>query len=107
MIRLIAIVTMHVRILYPDDTDAGTTEIVLTKHVLVVQPAALVILGGILMVAGIWYARRRRKGRSGRPPRPRPLHPVEPTRKTSRKRRFPSRRRRVPTHVDAGGRSFS
>jgi LPXTG-motif cell wall-anchored protein len=104
---LVAFVTMHVHIFYPGRTDAGTTEIVLTKRVLVVHPAALVILGIILIGAGIWYRRRRRKRRRHDPTRPSPRPPVESARKTSRKRRSPSRRRRVPTHVDAGGRSFS
>ena len=98
---LIAMVTMHVHIFYPGRTDAATTEIVLTKHVLVVQPAALVILGGILIAAGIWYAHRRRKRRTQRPTRPNPRHPVKPTRNDARKRRSPSRRRRAPAHADA------
>jgi LPXTG-motif cell wall-anchored protein len=101
---LVAMVTMRVHIFYPDRTDAGTTEIVLTKRVLVVQPAALVILGILLIAAAIWYRRRRRKRRGQRPTRPSRRPPVEPTRKASRKRPAPSRRKRVPAHADAAAR---
>jgi hypothetical protein len=100
---LIAIVTMHVHIVYPGRTDATTTEIVLTKRVLVIQPAALVLLGGILIAACIWYARRRRKGRTQRPTRPSPRHPVK-AEANAQKRPSPSRRQRVPAHVDAAAR---
>ncbi|MDQ1511012.1 MAG: hypothetical protein QOG50_2856 [Actinomycetota bacterium] len=101
---LIAIVTMHVHILYPGRTDAGTTEIVLTKHVLVVQPGAVVVLGAVLFVAGIWYVHRRRKRRKQRPTSPSPHRPVEPARNASRKRRSRTRRQRVPAHADAAAR---
>ena len=101
---LVAMVTMHVHILYPGRTDAGTTEIVLTKHVLVVQPAAVVLLGAILIVAGIWYAHRRRKRRKQRPTSPRPDRHLEPATNAPPKRRSRSRRERVPAHADAAAR---
>ena len=96
---LIAVVTMHVHVLYPGRTDAATTEIVLTKRVLVVQPAALIILGGVVIATFIWYARRRRKRRTRRT-RSNPQHAV----KSTRKRPSPSRRRRVPARADTGAR---
>jgi LPXTG-motif cell wall-anchored protein len=101
---LVAFVTMHVHIFYPGRTDAGTTEIVLTKRVLVVHPAALVILGIILIGAGIWYRRRRRKRRRQRPTRPNQRPPVESAPRTSPKRRSPSRRQRVPATADTAAR---
>ena len=101
---LIAMVTMHVHIFYPGRTDAATTEIVLTKHVLVVQPAAIVILGGILIATCIWYANRRRRRRAQGPAPPSPRRPAKPTRNDARKRRSPSPRRRVPAHADAAAR---
>src|SRR5207245_9237861 len=64
---LIAMVTMHIHILYPGRTDATTTQIVLTKHVLVVQPAALVLLACVLIAAGGWYTHHRRKRRRRHP----------------------------------------
>jgi hypothetical protein len=101
---LVAMVTMHVHILYPGRTDAGTTEIVLTKKVLVVQPAAVVLLGAILLVAVIWYAHRRRRRRKPRPTRRDPHRPVEPTRNASRKRRSRSRRQHVPANAAVAAR---
>jgi LPXTG-motif cell wall-anchored protein len=101
---LVAMVTMRVHILYPGRTDAGTTEIVLTKRVLVVQPAAVVLLGALLIVAGIWYARRRRKRRRQRKPRPSPHRPVGPTRTASRTRRSRSGRQRVPADAAVAAR---
>jgi LPXTG-motif cell wall-anchored protein len=70
---LVSIVTMHVRIIYPGRTEAATREIVLTRRILVIQPAALVLLGALLVIVGIWFARRRRKRR---PPSPRHRGPV-------------------------------
>ena len=102
---LIAMVTMHVHIFYPGRTDAATTEIVLTKHVLVVQPAALVILAGIVIAGCIWYAHRRRKHRTRqRASRASTRQGVTSTRNADRKRRSPSRRRRVPAHADTAAR---
>ena len=102
---LIAWVTMHVHIFYTGRTDAATTEIVLTKHVLVVQPAALVILAGVLIAASVWYTHRRRKRRTQRrPSRPSPRQPVKPARNDAGKRRSSSRRQRVPTRADTAAR---
>ena len=101
---LVAMVTMHVHILYPGRTDAGTTEIVLTKKVLVVQPAAVVLLGAILLIAGIWYALRRRRRRNPRPTRRDPQRPIERTEKASRKRRSRSGRQRVPANAAVAAR---
>ena len=51
-------------------TDAATREIVLTKRVLVLKPLALAVLGAALVIAGLWYARRRRRRRTPRVPDP-------------------------------------
>ena len=57
----IAVVTMRVHLFYPGRTLATSKEIVLTKHVLVVQPAAVFVLGTLLLAGLIWFARRRRR----------------------------------------------
>ncbi|MDQ1552295.1 MAG: hypothetical protein QOD50_1717 [Actinomycetota bacterium] len=97
---LVAIVTMHVHIFYPGRTDAATAEIVLTKRVFVVQPAALVLLGAILFAALIWYARRRRMRRQHRGD-----HQNSRDRgHRGRKRRSRARRQRVPARADTATR---
>ena len=73
---LVAMVTIHVHIIYPGHTDATTTEIIVSKHVLVVEPAAIVILVALLLAVGAWYWHRRKRRRQQptniRPPKPRP-----------------------------------
>jgi LPXTG-motif cell wall-anchored protein len=100
---LIAFVTVHVHITYPGRTDAATTEILFTKRVLIVQPGALLLLGAMLIGAGFW-AWRRRKRRTQHPRRPRRDRSVTPARIPSRERHSPSRGRRVRTNADAAAR---
>ena len=57
----IAMVTVRIHLFYPGRTLASSKEIVLTKHVLVVQPAAVFVLGAILLAGAVWFARRRRR----------------------------------------------
>ena len=99
----IAVATVRVHVFYPGRTDAETTEIVLTKRVLVVQPLALIILAGGLIAAALVYVRRRRKRRppSTRRRRARRAAAVE---RTTGPRSARSARRRVSARVNATAR---
>ena len=61
----IGFVTMRVRLSYPARTDAATTEIDLSKRVLVIEPIPLAVAGVLMiaMLAGAWTWRRRVRGR--------------------------------------------
>jgi hypothetical protein len=62
----ISFVTVKVHIIYSGTSEAATTEIVVSKRVLVVQPIVVFIAGGLLMVAGGWYIHRQRQRRVSR-----------------------------------------
>jgi len=60
----VGFVTMQVRIVYPATTQAATREIAVRKRVLVVDPWALVVLGGVIataVAAWVRHTRRRRR----------------------------------------------
>ena len=59
----VGFVTLQVRIVYPAATEAATREIALHKRVLVVDPRALVVMGGVLAAAVVMWMRRRRRRR--------------------------------------------
>ena len=101
---LIAVVTVHVHVIYPGRSNATTKEIVLTKRVLVVQPGALVLLGLALFAATIWYVHRRRKRRPPSPGRSGRGKAVTPGRRTSGPHPVRSRRRRSPAPSNARAR---
>ena len=91
----IAIVTIHVHIIYPGRTDATTTELVVSKRVLIVQPAAFILLIALLVAAaGVWYAFRRRRRQGPRQPN---AQRSTPARRNMTKR--PSSKEREATHV--------
>ena len=97
---LVALVTMRVHIIYPGRTDATTSEIVITKRVLIVQPIALVILAAAIVGAGLWYWYRRRRrraaSRNGRPGGPRPDRSTAAAKRAAGP---PARHEREATHV--------
>ena len=70
----IGIVTTTIRIVYPTETETTTTEIVLTRKVLVVRPIAVAAIAA-LAALGIWLLARSRKRR--RPPQ---RHTAQPQR---------------------------
>jgi hypothetical protein len=59
----VGLVTVQVRIVYPAASESATREIAVSKRVLVVDPRALVVLGGVLAAAVVAWVRRRRKRR--------------------------------------------
>jgi hypothetical protein len=59
----VGFVTVQVRIVYPAATEAATREIAVRKRVLVVDPRALVALGGALVTAVVAWVRHRRRRR--------------------------------------------
>ena len=59
----VGFVTLQVRIVYPAATEAATREIAVRKRVLVVDPWAFVVLGGVLAIAIVAWVRRRRRRR--------------------------------------------
>jgi hypothetical protein len=79
----IGFVTMKARITYPGTTDASTRELVITRRVLVIHPFVLYGAFGLLVLAIVWFVRRRvRRTRARRPAtkataRPRPSDPRE------------------------------
>jgi hypothetical protein len=59
----IGFVTMKVRITYPDQTDAATKDILITRRVLVISPWVLVVIGGLCLLAIAWGIHRHRRKR--------------------------------------------
>jgi hypothetical protein len=90
----IAIITVRIHLFYPGRTLASSKEIVLTKHVLVVQPAAAFVLGAILLAGSVWLARRRR--RRGHRRRAADRAPTKPSARSHRGPRPRVARRRLP-----------
>ena len=88
-------VTMHVRIFYPGRVPGTTTQIVVTKHVVIVQPAAIALISAILIAGGVYLTTRRRKRRKPRSRAPGPQRGPAPTRRRGAARRPTSRREPV------------
>jgi hypothetical protein len=60
----VGFVTLQLRVVYPAATEAATREIAVRKRVLVVDPRALVVLGGVVataVAAWVRHTRRRRR----------------------------------------------
>lgn len=100
---LVSSVTMRVHIFYPGRVPSVTTQIVVTKHVVVVQPAAFVLIGAILIAGAVWLVvrRRRRRPRSGRPD---PRYRGASTRRKSARRGHQPRRQPAKTAKTAADR---
>jgi hypothetical protein len=62
----IDMLTLSVTVSYPPNSDTATSEIVLTKHVLVVSPWVVVVLGGLIVLLIAWRLRARRRHRRAR-----------------------------------------
>ena len=61
---LVGFVTMKVHVVYPDNTEASTKELVVSKRALVVNPLALVAAFLVVVnLGGTWWVRRRRRMR--------------------------------------------
>lgn len=107
----IGLVAMKVHIIYPDKTDTTTTEIVLTKRMLVINPRAIMIVGALTALAVCWWLRRRHRRRpqtrdvaSYRAPnRPAPGARRRPTVATPQRAGRTGRRRGVRRLVDPAG----
>jgi transposase len=60
----VGFVTIRGQIIYPPTTDSATTEIRFSKRVLVIDPRAIAMLAGVLVLAILaWWSRRRRSMR--------------------------------------------
>ena len=95
---LVSAVTMRVRIIYPGRTAGSTEQIVLTKRVWVVQPAAPAFAAAIVIGCGVWLVMRRRKRRPRRPRHGHPRDRISTARKPVSSRR-PATRHRQPVDV--------
>jgi LPXTG-motif cell wall-anchored protein len=94
---LVSSVTMRVHIFYPGRVPSMTTQIVLTKHVVVVQPAAFVLIGAILIAGAVWLVLRRRRRRQLRSRRAGPRNRAPATRQRRARGHQP---RRQPAKAD-------
>ena len=74
----IGIVTTQIRIVYPTETETTTTEILLTRKVLVIHPIALGAFATLIIALGTWLLARTHKRRKHLEPHRTQMKAAEP-----------------------------